>query len=185
MRLLALAGAKGSGKDTVAAYLAQRYGFERVAFADPLRAHIYTLNPWVLDEYHLPMRLQTLVDIYGWEEAKKNPEVRRLLQVYGTEVVRDQIDPNLWITLANHKVRNARGSDVAITDLRFQNENAWVERIGAKRVLVVRPGFGGGDAHRSENDLKDVKFDHVLHNTGTIDDLHEAVEKMLKEFCGE
>lgn len=37
MILLGIAGPAGAGKDTVAAYLVERYGFIRLAFADPLR----------------------------------------------------------------------------------------------------------------------------------------------------
>ena len=37
MQILAISGWKGSGKDTVAAYLIEKHGFTRTAFADPLK----------------------------------------------------------------------------------------------------------------------------------------------------
>ena len=37
MNVVALSGWKGSGKDLVAEYLVEKYGFSRVAFADPLK----------------------------------------------------------------------------------------------------------------------------------------------------
>jgi hypothetical protein len=37
MNVVALSGWKGSGKDLVAEYLVEKYGFKRVAFADPLK----------------------------------------------------------------------------------------------------------------------------------------------------
>jgi hypothetical protein len=40
MRIIALSGWKGSGKDTVAAYLERAHGFKRVSFADPLKDRV-------------------------------------------------------------------------------------------------------------------------------------------------
>ncbi|UXY13830.1 hypothetical protein N8I74_10900 [Chitiniphilus purpureus] len=40
MQLIALTGAKGAGKDTVADHLVRHHGFVRLAFADPLRDEI-------------------------------------------------------------------------------------------------------------------------------------------------
>lgn len=37
MNIVALSGWKGSGKDLVAEYLVEKYGFTRIAFADPLK----------------------------------------------------------------------------------------------------------------------------------------------------
>ena len=42
MNVVALSGWKGSGKDLVAEYLVDKYGFTRVAFADPLKDTVAT-----------------------------------------------------------------------------------------------------------------------------------------------
>lgn len=47
MKIVALSGWKGSGKDTLANYLVDRYGFKRLAFADPLK-------DMVSEEYGIP-----------------------------------------------------------------------------------------------------------------------------------
>ena len=38
--ILGLTGPPGSGKDTLADYLVEKYNFKRVAFADPIRAQV-------------------------------------------------------------------------------------------------------------------------------------------------
>lgn len=42
MNVVAVSGWKGSGKDLVAEYLVEKYGFQRVAFADPLKDTVAT-----------------------------------------------------------------------------------------------------------------------------------------------
>ena len=40
MNIVALSGWKGSGKDMVANYLVEKWGFQRVSFADPLKDEV-------------------------------------------------------------------------------------------------------------------------------------------------
>lgn len=188
MRVIALTGVKRAGKDTVADYLVKQHGFTRVAFADPVREQVYTLDPILHITYDLqtgvqgPMRLSDWVDTHGWEKAKEHPEVRRLLQVYATEVVRDQIDPDLWLNLGLAKIRKINGP-VVVTDMRFKNElQALVSRVHARTARVVRKEAEHADAHRSEQELAHVKLDYDIDNNGTIGDLENRVEIMLGRF---
>jgi dephospho-CoA kinase len=80
--IIGLSGYARSGKDTVAELLVLNYGFKRMAFADGIREALSALNPIL----HDGMRLNEVVKEYGWELAKSKDEVRRLLQVLGTEV---------------------------------------------------------------------------------------------------
>ena len=88
--IIGLSGYAQSGKDTVAELLCLNYGYQRMAFADPMREALYRLNPSIVlndtDYYDKP--LQTLVDEQGWDAVKQNPDVRALLQRMGTEVGR-------------------------------------------------------------------------------------------------
>ena len=77
--IIGLTGYARSGKDSVAKVLVDHYGFIRLAFADPIRDLLLEVNP-ILDKGN---RLSSLVDEYGWDIAKAQPEVRRLLQTLG------------------------------------------------------------------------------------------------------
>ena len=78
--IIGLTGYAQSGKDTVANILVEKYGYQRVAFADPIRALLYEANPMLKEGY----RVQGLVDSYGWDKVKVDyPEARRLLQDLG------------------------------------------------------------------------------------------------------
>ena len=86
--IIGLSGYAQSGKDTVAELLCLNYGFKRISFALPMRDAIYTLNPYIINDGlgDGNWRVADEVDEHGWDIAKQHPEVRRLMQVFGTDV---------------------------------------------------------------------------------------------------
>ncbi|MFJ9549093.1 deoxynucleotide monophosphate kinase family protein [Streptomyces erythrochromogenes] len=186
-RHVALMGRARSGKDTAAARLVQRHQFVRVAFADPLRESAMALDPIVGADASpygaLPIRLSDLVKRYGWERAKTEyPEVRRTLQRLG-EAVREH-DRDYWLRLALDKIRTADrwGLPVVVTDCRYPNEAAALRAAGALLVRVDRPSLAEhqdqGAEHISETALAGYRPDAVLTNTGTVAELHQAVDRL-------
>jgi hypothetical protein len=164
--LVGVTGYAQHGKDTVANLLVAEYGFTRIAFADALKSMAYVLDPIVapdqwLDDGHgnallkEPIRLSQLVDTKGWEFSKQLPEVRRFLQVLGTEGVRDHLGEGSWVQ-AVHRQRESLGTDIVIPDVRFPNEAAYVKEHGflLKVVRVNQDGStfdnGIGTNHPSE-----------------------------------
>jgi hypothetical protein len=84
--LFGLTGPPGCGKDAAADHLAEAHGFARVAFADPIRQAALILDPYIPGTG----RLSDVVHQYGWTTAKTRwPEVRRILQLLGTELAAD------------------------------------------------------------------------------------------------
>jgi len=184
-RIIGLHGYAQSGKDTVASMLD---GYERLAFADRLRECTYALDPMV--EFHdRHVRLQSIVDAHGWDYAKVNcAEVRRLLQVFGTEVGRELIADSLWVDIVLDQMRDGLEHDESkfvITDMRFPNEIAGLmvfgdeEKVKVEFWKIKRPGVGPVNAHVSDAGLPDSLFDQVIDNDGTLDDLKAKVTTLL------
>lgn len=179
--IIGLSGYAQSGKDTVANHLVEKHGFKRVAFADAIRESLYELNPIIAsgmyeDDVKL-VYLREVVDAMGWDEAKAYyPEVRRLLQVLGTEVGRSW-NSDIWIDLAFNKFRE--DEDVVITDVRFKNEYHRIVELGGEVWRVSRTGVGAVNNHISENDLDNHVFKQVLHNDSDVYDLHSLVDYYL------
>jgi hypothetical protein len=171
--IIGLSGYAQSGKDTVAEYLVNERGFERVAFADPIREFLLELNPILENGIHLT----SVVDEFNWEIAKKKPEVRRLLQATGV-AARKHIDEDLWVIAALRKM-NEVGKQYVITDVRFQNEAVMIKQSGGHIWRVERQGIGPVNEHVSEHDLDNWEFDSYIHNNSTIEDLKFAVKTTL------
>lgn len=182
-RNLGIVGYSRAGKDSVASRLHQRYGYQRVAFADPLRAAALRTDPLIPTSYGVHTRLSTLVHAVGWEYAKSTyPEVRRVLQTVG-QTVRD-MDPDFWVRAALPAIDAAHelGLPVVVSDVRYANEAQRLLDDDFRLIRVTRPGAGlSGDAgkHTSETELADWATDLTINNAGTLGDLNAIVDSLL------
>jgi hypothetical protein len=172
--IIGLSGYARSGKDTVAELLCLNYGFKRVSFADPMREAILTLNPKIDSITHVSHH----VEDYGWEIAKQNPEIRRLLQVFGTDVGRRMFGENVWIDMAfKHIEPDER---IVFADVRFPNEAEAIKLRGGNVIRINRHNHSAVNTHKSETAMDNYMFSHVLYNDGTIDDLAENLFMLMR-----
>lgn len=186
--LVSFSSFKRGGKDTAANYLVNNFGFIKVSFANPLKEHIYILNPLVECEQHdlnpdysYNCRLQDIIDRVGWDSAKElYPEVRRLLQIYGTQIGRDKFGENIWIDLAFRKIQSLENA--VISDSRFPNEIEAVKDFGGYLIKIKRSGLISTDTHASEQDLPDSLFDFIVENNGTILELEQKIKTIYESL---
>ncbi len=167
-RVIGLSGLKQSGKNTLASAL-EAHGYTTVAYADPLRKLCLDLDPYVATVGNGGMvRLSEVIDRYGWDVAKERfPEVRRIMQFLGTEVVR-AVKPDHWIEQMQSVICDTDQKFV-VADIRFENEADLVRQCGGIVVEVHRPGrIAPVDAHISE---AGVVADWVVVNSGSREDL--------------
>jgi hypothetical protein len=173
--LIGLTGYAQSGKDTVASILVEKYGYRRIAFADKIRDFLYGINPMVACS---PTGyLQDLVNLVGWDNAKQEPQVRRLLQDLGISA-RELLDENIWITTALSKVD--KDERVVVTDVRFENEAMMIKLMGGQLWRVKRVGFGPVNEHVSESELDGYKVNQIFVNNGTLEDLEVLVTTRMR-----
>lgn len=196
--VLLVGGRLTSGKDAFADHLVEQHGFVKLGMSDTLALALYRLNPWVgvnLDRTDIvPRRYQDLVDLVGYVEAKKNPEVRRLLQQLGTEVGRQLLGENIWVDAARKKILEltSAGQNVVITGIRFDNEIALEQqlnysssaRLSAVSVYVDRPSLPAPvEGHSSEGSVTPDQFQYQLLNDGTLEQLYTRGTQLLKEIA--
>jgi len=200
-----LTGYAQVGKDTFAKRLVEAHGFARVSFADPMREALYKLNPSinVAEVYEtdapkdcakflmargspIAIPLRIIIDHFGWDRAKVLfPEIRQLLQRFGTEVGREMFGDNFWVDQAIKKIDQSPSYRIVITDARFDNE---VERIrqlyqwSAHHYLVkvIRPGFIPVNAHKSDAGLSEFLIDFDIVNDSSIDELNSKVDRVIE-----
>lgn len=173
-RLVGITGKKRAGKDTFAKGLLER-GFQRFAFADPLKDAALALDPLIRfedDEASLALltfepgryeRLSAVVDRLGWEDAKTIREVRRTLQNFGVGI-RD-LDEDFWVRPLASALETAE-APLVVTDVRFPNEAEEIHRLGGFLLRIVRPDLESTDQHASETALDDYPVDAEVHNHG-------------------
>ena len=107
---------------------------------------------------------------------------RKMLQQVGTDLFRNQLHPNTW---TNATFADYQDNNWIITDVRFPNELEAIKKhngitIRINRGLVERTGkMIQEPEHISETALDNAKFDYVIENNCTIDDLIEKVREIL------
>lgn len=174
--IIGLTGYAQSGKDTVASILVSKHGFTRVAFADKIREFLYEVNPMV--GCSPSGYLKDLVELVGWDAAKQEPQVRRLLQDLGVGA-RKVFGEEFWIAEALKTIDLS--SNVVITDVRFTNEadniNLWGQFSGnpAQIWRIKRTGVAAVNSHVSEHDLDNYPVNQIFANNGSIEDLELLV----------
>ena len=170
--IIGLTGYARSGKDSVAKVLVEQYEFTRVAFADPIRDLLLELDP-ILDKGN---RLSSLVTEYGWEIAKSQSEVRRLLQTLGVGA-RSIIDQEIWVIKALRSMSDNK--NYVVTDVRFKNEMIALKLSAAQIWRVERPGVGAINNHVSESEMSTFEVDQTFINDGSLEDLEAMVKARM------
>lgn len=171
--LIGIAGRARSGKDTVANFIIAAIGGYRYSFADPIRAMLVPLGVDMSDPY--------------WQARKEEPipalgvSPRRMMQTLGTEWGRQLIDPDLWLIMAHQRLLQS-GPGMVISDVRFDNEAAWIRRCGGRIIHVIRPDTKAVEAHASEDGIEVQDTDVRLFNSGTLEELQLSVRELLRVY---
>lgn len=170
--IIAFTGLAGSGKSTAAAHLVNRYGYQRVRFAGPLKAMMAALG-LTHDEIEGHLKEKPCALLGG-----KTP--RQAMQWLGTEFGRDLIDRDLWIRAWQAELARTSGH-VVIDDCRFPNESEAVQAAGGVIIRIERPGAGAGAAgHSSEG--QQLPAAATIHNTTSQNDLLYAVDELVSDL---
>lgn len=173
--IIGVTGKKRAGKDTVAAYLEERHGFARVAFADPVKDLAYRLDPLI--EFNKSFHdLQYVVDLVGWEDAKAVPHVRQTLQRLGNEI-REVLGPEVWVDHA--MIKAARNKRTVISDVRYPNEASKIRAQGGRVIKIIRPDQETTDTHPSETGVDLISPDFTIVNDRSKEDLLSTVEDLV------
>jgi hypothetical protein len=178
--LVGFCGIAQSGKDTAANLLVNHHGFERRAFADPMRQMLYAMNPRVIhyniDGSPIIMTVQQLVDDIGWEFAKRSSDVRSLIQRLGTEGGRSILGDDVWV---NALFKNPYDK-LTISDVRFPNEADEIHRRNGIIIRVVRENVEVPNGHSSETAYSSQ--DYTIFNNGSVENMYKMLYDIMSNY---
>lgn len=173
-RLVGLVGLSGAGKDTVALRMRERWGYHRVAIADPIKAAVVGL--FRLDHDQLWGERRNVVD--PWLGIAP----RELFASFGKACT--ELDPDVWLRPFLERVRHVldHGGNVVCTDVRTAREAAALRAIGGELWWRERPGDRPGaaeDGRRIAAELGGHAFERTLVNDGEVEELWGRVDGLV------
>jgi len=161
--IIGVLGLKGAGKDTIADYLVENYGYKKESFAASLKDACSVIFNWdrtMLEGSTPEARAEREIPDPFWSkklEMEWSP--RYALQYLGTNILRKQFYDGLWLSSLEHRLEKAEG-DIVISDVRFPNEIKLIQDAGGILIQVTR----GADP-----DWQEIA---VAANEGNADALH-------------
>lgn len=178
----------GSGKDTVAKYLYDRFemrlplgnggGVIVCRFAERLKRVTSALTQTPYDDQLSRQGKQKVPP--GFTDS-----LGTLQQKVGM-ALREHIHPDVWIHAALGRWLNVDGVVIIIPDVRFQNEARFLKE---RHAVLIR--LEGDPAHVRANDARDLnhisetdldqydEWTEVVQNTGTLEELYEKMDTIF------
>lgn len=196
MNIIGITGKAGSGKDTIANYLSNKYAKTwKESFAKPLKLACAAAFGIDIEDFN-DSEIKELTNNY-WGVSP-----RQIAQFVGTEMFRDMIGKLLesdhnsfWVTrmagLLDGYIPTEDGAiyddedTILIPDVRFQNEYEFITARDGIILQVVKSDVQevGISGHASEAGIKTSSENTwLILNDGTLEELYEEVEKALTAF---
>jgi hypothetical protein len=196
---IGVSGKIGSGKDTFAELLARicKTPVERHAYADKLREVTELITGYEMTEMS---DLPFYNTVYNYTQEQKNiylpvwdKTIGKCLQVIGTECMRNNFDPDVWVKSLFETVGKKcieAGHIMVIPDVRFPNEVEYLKKNGGivfrleGDPMNVRENSNRDLNHISETALDDYDgFTEIIDNSKPdIDALQKKVIQLMETY---
>lgn len=170
--LVGLYGPSRAGKDTVAAVLVEKYGFEQRNFATPIRSALMNIFDLVAPQIAEDVRN------HGWDYVKaKYPESVDAMIALGQDM--RNISPDIWL----NATIQVSYTDLVIPDVRQLNEADEIRARGGVIWKIERPSE---QQNRGMDGLLDgkIRFDANIINDRTIGHLEDIVVEIMEAQFG-
>lgn len=210
--IIGVCGFIGSGKDTIADYLVNIHQFRRESFANTLKDACAAVFGWdrTMLEGRTKQAREWREQVDEWWSKRLGQVItpRWVLQYWGTEVCRRAFHDDIWIASLENKLRTSQ-DDVVISDCRFPNEISAIRAQGGIVIRVVRgpepewyddavamnrgpernmlwatatQRMENHNIHASETAWVGTRFDAVIDNNGTMDQLFQQITDLLRDL---
>jgi hypothetical protein len=185
LKIIGCTGLKFNGKDSIANHLCEEFGYQRVAFADPLKEACGILFGFSYEQLHGSLKETPDPRWFGLTP-------RQVFQFFGTDLIRkhmreldERFGEDFWLLCAMNKINAilSQNKKVVISDVRFPNECELIKKMGGTVIRVTRPQINTSvDLHESEVLIIDLDVDMDVKNDGTLEDLHCLINQMMNSI---
>jgi hypothetical protein len=166
MKVICISAKAQHGKDTA---------------AQLLKEYLESINKRVLIIHYADLLKFICTKFFGWD-GNKDEAGRTILQHVGTDTIRRQ-EPDYWVDFVVKflKLFSNDWDYVLIPDCRFPNEaEKMMASFDTKVLRIYRPNFNNGLsaeqlAHPSETSMDHYKFDAIISNDGSLDELRQKL----------
>lgn len=191
--IIGLNGIAQSGKDTAGAYIVANYGYTRIAFADKVKeclAMLLDVDVSFIERHKnddkeiIGLFSKSSFNMGGWipHPNVKPFTIRHALQRVGTDVGRNILGQGLWVHLAlegiNHNITN-----IVVTDVRFQNEIDYINKIGGEVWKIQRDVVENDstvhEVHVSELHNQLTGISRTIPNNETLEDFYYDLDTAM------
>jgi hypothetical protein len=209
MKLLAIAGRKQSGKDSLGNFLVRNHlelftdvlDVKKVGWGDSLKRMVGDLFDvpdewlWGTDKDKDNLTKVKWCDLPHWKELKNVGDgkahgytdfltVRELLQHFATEIVR-KMNPDAWVNIAVKEVQRHNYDLAVFIDTRFPNEVDKIHSLGGKVIRLTRkedvPAVHESEYLLDRENYDWSNFDAVIDNKlMTLTEQENELSKLLE-----
>jgi hypothetical protein len=178
--IIGLSYKMGSGKDLVADYLVKHHFFTKISFAKSLKEAVRTIFGFTKE--------QTDGDLKEVEDSFWGRTPRWIMQTFGTEACRNNIDKDIWVKSLHKQILRNPELNWIISDARFINEVKAIKKWGGRVIKIDRPNnpYSKQSEHSSEVELDSYSnFDWTLTNLEGeegVKTLYKHVDEMIDVF---
>lgn len=193
--IIGVCGLIGSGKGTIGDILVKDYNFQKISFADKLKDAVAELFDWdreLLEGDTVESReWRNQPDDFWTRETGNVVTPRLVLQLFGTECMRNGFYDGIWISFVKKKILENPEINYVITDVRFPNEISLLNEIGGEVWWVRRGNLPDWfvnyrdnqkipeNIHPSEWEWARSSFNFIIENDKSINDLKNQVASRL------
>lgn len=195
--ILLIGGLAGSGKDTCADYIVDKYHYSKTSFADEIKKLVMSKYELEYNDCYTQEGKQTKLDSirtkeiikqveeefgdlpdYFYENGVVNLTPRYLLILEGLEARKKDI--NTWGALTTDYINSNKFEKVVIPDFRFPNEYTYLKQFFeyVYVIKVIRDSIIPLD-NPAEKGVDDFKFDFTITNNGNKEELYKKLDNIL------
>ena len=196
--IIGICGLIGCGKGTVADILVENHNFEKLSFADKLKDGVASVFSWDRDMLEGDTDRSRIwrekQDEFWTTETGMSVTPRLVLQLFGTDCMRNGFFDGIWVSLVKQKILENPNTNWVIPDVRFPNEVKMIQSVQGQVWQVRRGELPGWFIDKRDNGIdpltvhasewawidKDESFEQIIQNDGSLEQLLDTVQQIIK-----